>query len=127
MENGVDMPRYALRWLVFPLLAALAACGANGVDTTPLAPMGPAVSPASLTFTAAGQTQAISVSDPGLLRVLYTVSGCDGVVTAGAVSNGSLTVTSVAAGSCTLTVSDTLSRTTTVSVGVMPPVHSPAI
>jgi hypothetical protein len=122
------MPRHALRWLVFPLLAALAACsGGNGVDTTPLAPMGPAVSPASLTFTAAGQTQAISVSDPGLVRVLYTVSGCDGVVTAGAVSNGSLTVTSVAAGSCTLTVSDTLSRTTTVSVGVMPPVHSPTI
>jgi hypothetical protein len=121
------MPRHALRWLVFPLLAALAACSGNGVDTTPLAPMGPAASPASLTFTAAGQTQAIAVSDPGFLRGAFTVSGCEGVVTAGAVANGSLTVTSVAAGSCTLTVSDTQSRSTTVSVGVMPPVHAPAI
>jgi|GEM_PF-5922934 hypothetical protein len=121
------MPRHALRWLVFPLLAALAACSANGVDTTPLTPLGPAVSPASLTFTAAGQTQAIAVSDPGLLRDVYTVSGCEGIITAGAVTNGSLTVTSVSAGSCTLTVSDTLSRSTTVSVGVMPPVHYPSI
>ena len=121
------MPRHALRWLVFPLLAALAACSANGVDSTPLGPMGPAASPASLTFTAAGQTQAIAVSDPGLLLSVYTVSGCDGVVTAGAVTNGSLTVTSVAAGSCTLTVSDKLSRSTTVSVGVMPPISHPSI
>jgi hypothetical protein len=121
------MPRHALRRLVFPLLAALAACSANGVDTTPLAPMGPAVSPASLSFTAGGQTQAIAVSDPGLLRDVYTVSGCAGIVTAGAVTNGSLTVTSVAAGSCTLTVSDALSRSTTVSVGVVPPAQRPSI
>ncbi len=121
------MPRRALRWLVFPLLAALAACNGNGVDSTPLAPMGPAASPASLTFSAAGQTQAIAVSDPGLLREVYSVSGCDGIVTAGAVTNGTLTVTSVAAGSCTLTVSDTLSRSTTVPVGVVPPVQRPSI
>jgi hypothetical protein len=121
------MSCHALRWLVFPLVAALAACSANGVDTTPLGPMGPAASPASLTFSAAGQTQAIAVSDPGLLRDVYTVSGCDGIATAGAVANGSLTVTSVAAGSCTLTVSDTLSRSTTVSVGVAPPVQRPSI
>ncbi len=121
------MPRLAHRWLVFPLLAALAACSANGVDSTPIAPMGPAASPASLTFSAAGQTQAIAVTDPGLLREVYTVSGCEGIVTAGAVTNGSLTVTSLAAGSCTLTVSDPVSRSTTVSVGVMPPVHAPSI
>jgi hypothetical protein len=121
------MPRHALRWLVFPLLAALAACSSNGIDTTPLAPMGPAVSPASLTFSDAGQAQAIAVSDLGLPRAVYTVSGCAGIVTAGAVTNGSLTVTSVAAGSCTLTVSDTYSRSTTVSVGVMPAVQHPAI
>ena len=51
------MPRHALRWLVFPLLAVLAACNAGSIDTTPLTPLGPAVSPASLTFSAAGQTQ----------------------------------------------------------------------
>jgi hypothetical protein len=121
------MPRHAFRWLVFPFVAALAACSSNGVDSTPLAPMGPSASPASLTFSAAGQTQAIAVSDPGLLKDVYTVSGCDGIVTAGAVTGGSLTVTSLAAGSCTLTVSDTLSRSTTVSVGVMPQVQRPSI
>jgi hypothetical protein len=104
--------------------ALLAACSSNGVDSTPLQPLGPAVSPASLTFTSAGQTQSVAVSDPSALHgTAYAVSGCEGIVTAGAVTGGSLSVTSTAAGSCTLTISDSYARSTVVSVGVMPPPH----
>jgi hypothetical protein len=80
------MPRHAFRWLVFPLVAALAACSANGMDTTPLGPIGPAASRATLTFSAAGQTQAIAVTDPGLpISLRHARSGVKPALTRGPV------------------------------------------
>jgi hypothetical protein len=72
--------------------------------------------PGSLSFSTAS-TQPVEVSDPGFSGT-YTVSGCAGIVSYGAVANGVLNVTSVAAGTCTLTITDTFSHTATVSVVV---------
>jgi hypothetical protein len=51
------------------------------------------------------------VTDPGFTGT-YTVSGCSGIATYGAVSNGTLGVTSSAAGQCAITVSDTFNQAT---------------
>jgi hypothetical protein len=53
----------------------------------------------------------VTVTDPGFTGT-YQVSGCSGVATYGAVSNGTLAVTSFAAGQCTITVSDSFNQTT---------------
>jgi PBP1b-binding outer membrane lipoprotein LpoB len=64
---------------------------------------GALVSPASLTFNAVGFTQTLTAATLNPL----TVSGCTGVVTYGAFTNGTLAVSSAAAGSCTLTIAFT--------------------
>ena len=75
------------------------------------------VTPSSLSFTSAGQTATLSVSDPNVSAV-PAVSGCTGIASAGAVTNGSLTVTAVAAGTCQLTITDALKRSVAVPVTV---------
>jgi hypothetical protein len=126
------MTRSRLRaYAALASVAMLAACG-GPIDTVPIAQPaasasptpnasptpGPlSVTPATLSFTAAGLTQSLTVGDPSYTGA-YTISGCSGIATFGAVVSGSLSVTSVAGGSCTLTISDTISHQTTVSVSV---------
>jgi hypothetical protein len=116
-------------------VAVLTACG-GPVSTVPIAtasasptPTATATATASptpgplsvtattLSFTAAGLTQSLTVADPNYTGA-FTISGCTGIATFGAVVSGSLSVTSVAGGSCTLTISDTFSHQVTVSVSV---------
>jgi hypothetical protein len=109
----------------------LAACG-GPINTVPIAQPAPSasptptasptpgplsVTPTTLSFSAVGLTQSLTVGDPNYTGA-FTISGCSGIATIGAVVSGSLSVTSVAGGSCTLTISDALSHQTTVSVSV---------
>jgi hypothetical protein len=107
--------------VTFVLVAVLASCAPNDANFTPI-PL--SASPSNLTFSAPGVTQAVTLSDPGF-RGTYTVEGCAGIVTLGAVANGMLSVTSAAAGTCMLTISNR-ATSTTVSVGVTA-VHGPEI
>jgi hypothetical protein len=75
------------------------------------------VSSTSLSFTATGLTQSLTVGDPNYTGA-FTISGCSGIVTFGTVVSGSLSVTSVTGGTCTLTISDTFSHQVPVSVSV---------
>jgi hypothetical protein len=118
-------------------VAMLAACG-GPVNTVPVAQPAPSASPTptasasptaspspgplsvmptTLSFTAAGLVQNLTVGDPSYTGA-FTISGCSGIVTFGTVVSGSLNVTSVAGGSCSLTISDTFSHQVTVSVSV---------
>lgn len=91
--------------------------GISGPAPSPTASAGPlAVSPAALTFNGTAQTQTVTVTDPGTMSI--TMSGCSGIATLGALTNGAFTVTSVAAGACTITVSDTFTHQATISVSV---------
>jgi hypothetical protein len=72
--------------------------------------------PATLSFSAASQSQSLAVNDPGYTGT-FTASGCSGIVTA-ASSASPLTVVSVAAGSCILTLTDSKNVTGTVSITV---------
>jgi predicted small lipoprotein YifL len=126
------MMRSRLRaYVALAFVAMLAACG-GPVNTVPVAQPAPSasptptaspspgplsVTPTTLSFTAAGLVQNLTVGDPSYTGA-FTISGCSGIVTAGAVASGSLSVTSVAGGSCTLTISDTFSHQVTVSVSV---------
>jgi hypothetical protein len=126
------MTRSRLRaYVALTFVAVLAACG-GPVNTVPVAQPtasaspsptasptpGPlSVTPTTLSFAATGLVQNLTVGDPNYTGA-FTISGCSGIVTFGAVMSGSLSVTSVAAGSCTLTISDTFSHQTTVAVGV---------
>jgi predicted small lipoprotein YifL len=118
-------------YVALALVAMLAACG-GPVNTVPVAQPAPSasptpaaspspgplsVTPTTLSFTAAGLVQDLTVGDPSNTGS-FTISGCSGIVTTGAVASGSLSVTSVAAGSCALTISDAFSHQVTVSVSV---------
>jgi hypothetical protein len=100
-------------------VVVLAACS-DSATYTPVPAAGIAASPASLSFASAGITQSVAVSDPRF-NGRFTVSGCEGIVTYGAVTGGALTVTSAAAGSCMLTIGDTVeavAKSTTLPVSV---------
>jgi hypothetical protein len=106
-------------------VSMLTGCG-DPIDSVPLSPSSPAptsspgplsVAPATLAFTTTGLLQHLTIGDPGYTGT-FTVSGCTGIVTAGAVTSGSMSVTSVASGTCTLTVGDSFSHQMTVSVSV---------
>jgi hypothetical protein len=123
--------RFFRVYVALAFVAILAACG-GPIDTVPIAQPGPStsptptassspgplsVTPATLSFTATGLLQSLTVGDPSYTGA-YTVSGCSGIATFGTVVSGSLSVTSVAGGTCTLTISDTFSHQVTVSVSV---------
>jgi hypothetical protein len=125
--------RFFPAYSALAFVAVLAACG-GPVNTVPIATAsaspaptatatasptpGPlSVTPTTLSFTAAGLVQSLTVGDPSYSGA-YTISGCAGVVALGSVVSGSLSVTSVAAGSCTLTIGDSFSHQTAVSVSV---------
>jgi hypothetical protein len=58
----------------------------------------------------------VTITDPRFAGT-YSVSGCSGVATYGAVSGRTLMVTSQAAGTCSITIGDSF-NTTTVNVTV---------
>ena len=64
------------------------------------------------------RASAVVSPEVGLPSPTYTIAGCAGIVTTGAVANGSFLVTATGAGSCTLTVSDSVSNQATIAVGV---------
>jgi predicted small lipoprotein YifL len=118
-------------YVALAFVAVLTACG-GPVNTVPVAQAAPSasptptaspspgplsVTPTTLSFTAVGLVQNLTVGDPSYTGA-FTISGCSGIVTAGTVVSGLLSVTSVAAGSCTLTIGDTFSHQVTVSVSV---------
>jgi hypothetical protein len=75
-----------------------------------------AAAPAALTFNGIAQVQTVTITDPR--ATTFTVSGCSGIATLSAVTNGTFTVTSIGAGSCSILVSDASTNQVTVAVGV---------
>jgi hypothetical protein len=114
-------------YVALAFVAILAAC-AGPINTVPVAQPAPSVSltpspgplsvmPTTLSFTATGLVQNLTVADPNYTGG-FSISGCSGIVTFGTVVSGLMSVTSVAAGSCTLTISDAISHQITVTVSV---------
>jgi hypothetical protein len=60
--------------------------------------------------------QTVTITDPR--ATTFTVSGCSGIATLSAVTNGTFTVTSIGPGSCSILVSDAFTNQVTVAVGV---------
>lgn len=90
----------------------------GGTHSLTLAPgSGLSLTPNALTFSYVGQTQSVTVSDPSYSGA-YTVSGCAGIATYGAVSGGALNVTASAAGSCTIAVVDGNGNQAALSISV---------
>jgi streptogramin lyase len=91
--------------------------GSNSIGVYDLHPQ--SVTPSSIDFTAAGQTQSFSISENNYSGE-FTVSGCSSLIATVAPTGPatSFTATAVAAGTCTLTVSDTMNNSTLVSVTV---------
>jgi len=104
-----------------PLPAATPAVAPTPTPTpTPVGTPTPgplSAAPPTLAFNSVGVTQAVTVTDPSYTGI-YTVSGCAGIATLSAVTNGKFNVTSVAVGTCTLTISDTFSHQVTIAVSV---------
>jgi streptogramin lyase len=91
--------------------------GANAIGVYDLHPQ--TVTPSSISFTAAGQTQSFSVSESNYTG-LFTVTGCSPQIATVSPTTPatSFTVTAVAAGTCTLTVSDTQFNSSQIAVTV---------
>lgn len=85
---------------------------------TATAATGVQAAPATVAFSAIGQNQTITVTDPGYAGA-FVVSGCSGTVTT---SNGpgssTLLVTAAGPGSCTLTVADANGSTASIAITV---------
>jgi hypothetical protein len=75
------------------------------------------LSSTALFFGAPGLARTIAVRDPNY-RGAFTVSGCAGVASSGAVTNGQLTVTAVAANACTLLIRDSAGHEASIAVTV---------
>lgn len=83
---------------------------------TDFVPTPPSVAPTSLSFSAAtSQVQTVTMTDA--VHPPYTLSGCNGIVTASD-SGSTITVDAVSGGTCTLSITDSLHRSAAVAISV---------